>query len=244
LALSWCDGAGFDVVIVLGADDLSDVRGGRMLGGFGLSLGAMVGCVLCGALLAPVITLSQAATSFSGRCFDYDAAGRLSGVRDEGGQLRSYGLDPASNRKGVVGTSGAVVCSGTGAGAGVPTPAMFSPLALAGSAASAPSASNNTSPVANPDQLSVAQWGTQSVLVLNNDTDGDSDPLEVIAAAYDSAKVQVTRVKSLTSGDRYVYLDVVGVAPGSTQISYTISDGRGGQSVSTVTVMVTAPNYQ
>jgi YD repeat-containing protein len=212
------------------------------LGGYGLSLSAMAGCMLCGALLAPVITRSQAATTASGRCFDYDAAGRLSGVRDEGGQLRSYGLDPASNRKGVSSGIG-VVCSLAVVPAplsGVAAPLSSSAAPAAGSSSPLTSGvANNTPPVAASDSLIVEKFDTESVLVLSNDFDADGDVLEVTAATYDSAKVQVTRVRSLTSGTRYVYLDIVGVAVGSSQVQYTVSDGRGGQATGTVNVAVT-----
>ncbi|MEK7802161.1 MAG: RHS repeat domain-containing protein, partial [Pseudomonadota bacterium] len=73
-------------------------------------------CLVVGVVLAPNLTLSQVASS-SARCFTYDAAGRLVSVRDHTGQNRSFGLDPASNRKAVT-SSIAAAC----AGLGVPAP--------------------------------------------------------------------------------------------------------------------------
>jgi large repetitive protein len=202
----------------------------------------MVGCLLCGVVLAPVMTMSQAGTTFGGRCFTYDGAGRLVSVRDQDGQVRSYGLDPASNRKGVVTGSG-VAC----AGAGVPAPASAS--AMASGPALGPSlATNNSAPVTLPDSVIVSrmtegQPSAVSVLVLANDSDPDvGDLLEVTAANYDSSKVQVTRVRSLTSGTRYNYLDIVGVATGSSIVHYMVSDGRGGQAIGFVNVTVVPPN--
>jgi YD repeat-containing protein len=201
----------------------------------------MTGCVLIGALLAPVVSGSQ--TVGASRCFSYDDAGRLSSVRDQGGQVRTYVLDSASNRKGV--TSGSdSVCAVTN----VPAPSTSSAApAAAGSAPATPpaSAANNRAPVAVADVTTVEKLAsTKSVLVLANDTDADGDPLEVTAAAYDSSKVQVTRVRSLTSASRYVYLDIVGVAVGTSQVQYTISDGRGGQAIGAVSVTITPASLQ
>jgi YD repeat-containing protein len=207
---------------------------------YGLSFGAMTGCVLIGALLAPVVSGSQ--TVGASRCFSYDDAGRLSSVRDEGGQVRTYGLDAASNRKGVTSGSGSL-CAVTN----VPAPSTSSAAPAAGSAPATPPASstNNRAPVAVADVATVEKLAsTKSVLVLVNDTDADGDPLEVTAAAYDSSKVQVTRVRSLTSASRYVYLDIVGVAVGTSQVQYTISDGRGGQAIGTVSVTITPASLQ
>jgi YD repeat-containing protein len=200
----------------------------------------MTGCVVIGALLAPVVSGSQ--TVGASRCFSYDDAGRLSSVRDEGGQVRTYGLDAASNRKGVTSGSG-TACAVTN----VPAPSTSSAAPAAGSAPATPPASstNNRAPVAVADVATVEKLAsTKSVLVLVNDTDADGDPLEVTAAAYDSSKVQVTRVRSLTSASRYVYLDIVGVAVGTSQVQYTISDGRGGQAIGTVSVTITPASLQ
>jgi YD repeat-containing protein len=221
----------------LGFSLLSKASSVRLLRGYGLSVGAMAGCVLCGVVLAPVITRSQATTTFAGRCFDYDGAGRLIGVRDEGGNVRAYGLDPASNRKGVTASGGGAACSG----AGVPTPAtvILPPPPLLPE-------NNNRVPVANSDTATVSAFGNvkKSVMVLANDTDPDGDPLQITDASYDASMVQVTKLATPTSGGKFIFLEIIGVDEGVTPVQYTISDGRGGQATGVVNVTVTGTGLQ
>jgi YD repeat-containing protein len=215
-----------------------------MLGSYGLSVAAMAGCVLCGVVLAPVITLSQATTTFAGRCFDYDGAGRLIGVRDEGGNVRAYGLDPASNRKGVTASGGGAACSG----GGVPAPATVSPPPPPGLPPPPlpPPVTNNRVPVANPDTAIVSAFGNvkKSVMVLANDTDPDGDPLQITDATYDASMVQVTKLATPTSSGKFMFLEIIGVDEGVTQVQYIVSDGRGGQATGVVNVTVTGTGLQ
>jgi hypothetical protein len=94
--------------------------------------------------------------------------------------------------------------------------------------------------VAVPDASSGQINTTVSVLVLSNDTDPDGDPLSITAVSFDASRVQVTRVQNTTTG-RFDSLSIVGLQLGATDITYTISDGRGGTTTGTLTYTVNPP---
>lgn len=88
----------------------------------------------------------------------------------------------------------------------------------------------NQPPVANSD----VKWGSYHVNdwvrvnVLANDSDPDGDPLTITAASCISSGCTVT-----IHGDS---LEVTGTSTGEKDITYTISDGRGGTDTSTLIV--------
>ncbi len=92
----------------------------------------------------------------------------------------------------------------------------------------------NHPPTANSDNAGTMGKCTAKVVnVTANDTDPDGDPLTVISATA-SGDMSATVVSASS-----VEIDS-GATAGAKSISYTISDGRGGTSSSTISVTVSA----
>lgn len=110
----------------------------------------------------------------------------------------------------------------------------------AGGTASAPvnvtvSAPPNAAPVANDDHVTTLTSTSIDIFVRNNDTDPNGDALTVTSVSGVSGGGTATVV-----GGAHIRFDAPGNA-GAKTFTYTISDGRGGTSSATVTVIVTAP---
>jgi RHS repeat-associated protein len=92
----------------------------------------------------------------------------------------------------------------------------------------------NITPIALDDTLAVRTDSTNNVLlVLNNDTDPDGDPLVILT----NTVPEFGTVSLAPGGTNLLYTAL----PGSTNtdtFTYTISDGRGGEATATVTVTV------
>ncbi len=93
----------------------------------------------------------------------------------------------------------------------------------------------NDSPNGGDDFVSVAEDGSASVSVLGNDSDPDGDTL-VVTAVTQSAHGTVS-----FAGGLVTYIPSANYN-GSDSFTYTISDGNGGASTATVSIMVTAAN--
>ncbi|SDF49048.1 Serine protease, subtilisin family [Blastococcus aurantiacus] len=93
----------------------------------------------------------------------------------------------------------------------------------------------NRAPVAGADSFSLpADPGTRTLAVTANDTDADGDPLRIVSATQ-GAKGQVgTTATSLT-------YTPTRSGPFVDTVTYTVSDGRGGTAVGSVTVSVAGP---
>ena len=95
----------------------------------------------------------------------------------------------------------------------------------------------DTAPVANPDTAATAFNTPVTIAVLANDTDADSDPLTIAAAgsgAHGSVQINSDGTLTYTPDTGYIGVDSFG---------YTIDDGRGGTSSSTVTIGVGTANH-
>ena len=93
----------------------------------------------------------------------------------------------------------------------------------------------NRPPVAVGDRLQTNQGTAGTVNVLANDTDPDGDPLTVISFTQGAHGT----VTAGTAG-ALTYLPAAGYL-GADSFQYTVSDGRGGTAVGTVSVNVAAP---
>ncbi len=93
----------------------------------------------------------------------------------------------------------------------------------------------NDAPVAVADNLIVLEDTAGSVNVLGNDTDADSDPLTVTAAANGSHGTVTFASPNLT------YTPAANFN-GTDTVTYTVSDGHGGTATGTVHVIVTPVN--
>ncbi|QSX30230.1 tandem-95 repeat protein [Shewanella cyperi] len=91
----------------------------------------------------------------------------------------------------------------------------------------------NKAPVAAPDMASVHSGNSVVIDVLANDSDPDADALTVTAASALHGTVVINADNSLT------YTPTVGY-DGSDTVSYSISDGDGGEAQGTVTIAVSA----
>ncbi len=91
----------------------------------------------------------------------------------------------------------------------------------------------NTAPVATNDSQFVSTLVPQVINVLSNDIDANADPL-TITAVTQGAQGSVT-----IAGPSVIYRPTSAGAPDS--FTYTISDGRGGTSVGTVSVTFSVP---
>jgi len=93
----------------------------------------------------------------------------------------------------------------------------------------------NHPPVANPDTATVRQGDTVNIPVLSNDTDADGDALSVVSVTQGAQGAQVS-----INADGTVLYRAPLYWTGTDSLSYTISDGQGGQATSTVSVQVGA----
>jgi large repetitive protein len=93
----------------------------------------------------------------------------------------------------------------------------------------------NDPPVARNDVFTMDEDTTARIPVLANDTDADGDPLTVTAASSPNGTVVINAdgTVSFTPAANFI---------GPATITYTISDGRGGISIATVTVNVRNTN--
>lgn len=96
----------------------------------------------------------------------------------------------------------------------------------------------NRDPTANPDDFGVRPGRTIVLPVLDNDSDPDGDLLTVATFAQVAEGFGV--VESILGG-RALQIRVDPGASGSTQLDYGITDGRGGEDASTVTLTARAP---
>ncbi|MWT96662.1 Ig-like domain-containing protein, partial [Escherichia coli] len=93
----------------------------------------------------------------------------------------------------------------------------------------------NSPPNAVNDTITTAEDTQVNVAVLTNDTDPDGDILRVTSATASTVSVTVNPDNTLT----YVpATNFNGVAT----VTYTVSDGRGGTDIATLTVTVTPVN--
>ncbi len=93
----------------------------------------------------------------------------------------------------------------------------------------------NDTPVAANDSATTAEDTPITVAVLANDSDIDSDPLNVTAASSPDGQVTINQDGTVTFTPNPNF-------NGTTTVTYTISDGNGGTSTATVTLNVTAVN--
>jgi hypothetical protein len=97
-------------------------------------------------------------------------------------------------------------------------------------------AAANNPPVATDDAASTDEDTPVTVAVLTNDTDPDSDPLqvsEVTQGAHGGVVINVNNTVTYSPELNY---------NGEDQFTYTVSDGNGGTDVGTVTVSINAVN--
>jgi VCBS repeat-containing protein len=95
----------------------------------------------------------------------------------------------------------------------------------------------NDGPVANPSTATTPEETPVTLNVLGNDSDPDGDTLTVTGATVDPAKGSVT-----INPDGTLAFNPAPNFNGPVEITYTISDGKGGSATSTVTVNVTPAN--
>ncbi len=95
--------------------------------------------------------------------------------------------------------------------------------------------SQNDLPVAQNDSASTTEDSAVSINVLNNDSDVDGDTLSVTQASAQNGSVSVGSDQVLLYTPDANYF-------GSDTLSYTVSDGEGGNVVATVAITVTAVN--
>lgn len=93
----------------------------------------------------------------------------------------------------------------------------------------------NDVPVAQNDSASTTEDSAVSINVLSNDSDVDGDPLSVTQASAQNGSVSVGSDQVLLYTPDANYF-------GSDTVSYTVSDGEGGNVVATVAITVTAVN--
>ena len=89
----------------------------------------------------------------------------------------------------------------------------------------------NDPPVANPDQVTTDEESPVTIPVLANDRDADGDPLTVTAASAPNGVVTINPDGTLRYAPNTNFF-------GTDTITYTVSDGRGGLTTTTVTVVV------
>jgi large repetitive protein len=93
----------------------------------------------------------------------------------------------------------------------------------------------NDPPVAAPDTATTAEDTPIKIAVLTNDTDVDGDPLTVTSATAANGSVVINPDGSVTYAPNANF-------NGTDTITYMISDGKGGTSTTTVTVIVAPRN--
>ena len=91
----------------------------------------------------------------------------------------------------------------------------------------------NDNPVAIDDTASMISGGSVIITVLDNDSDVDGDPLTVTSASSDSGSAIVNNDNTITFS---------GAITGTALITYSISDGNGGNATALITVTVNAAN--
>ena len=89
----------------------------------------------------------------------------------------------------------------------------------------------NVAPAANGDTATTSEDTAVTIAPLGNDTDIDGDPLTIVSASAANGSVTVN------AGGTVTYTPNTNFS-GTDTISYTISDGEGGQSSATITVTV------
>jgi hypothetical protein len=94
---------------------------------------------------------------------------------------------------------------------------------------------NNTPPVAEDDATAIAEDGTATLTVLDNDSDIDGNPLTVTGASVNTGSVTV-------NSDGTLSFEPVSNFTGTATITYTITDGDGGTDSATASVTVVAVN--
>ncbi|WP_186826968.1 tandem-95 repeat protein [Shimia ponticola] len=93
----------------------------------------------------------------------------------------------------------------------------------------------NDDPVAQDDTVEVDEDGEVTIPVLDNDSDVDGDDLEVIEATSPDGEVTINDDGTITFEPNPDF-------NGDTTITYTVSDGNGGQDTATVNVTVNPVN--
>lgn len=93
----------------------------------------------------------------------------------------------------------------------------------------------NRPPVAVNDSATTQGTTPVTIAVLPNDSDPDNDPLTVVPTGF----TQPANGTVTLSGSVFTFVANAGFT-GTTTFTYTISDGRGGTAVATVSVLVTA----
>ena len=89
----------------------------------------------------------------------------------------------------------------------------------------------NDPPVANPDQVTTDEESPVTIPVLANDRDADGDPLTVTMTSAPNGMVTINPDGTLRYVPNTNFF-------GTDTITYTVSDGRGGLTTTTVTVVV------
>lgn len=107
----------------------------------------------------------------------------------------------------------------------------------------------NTSPVAEPDTLTIPEDSTGTGNILTNDTDGDGDPLKVTGFTIDNvpgdhspgSPVNIPGVGTITINEdgNYSFTPVKDWNGEVPTITYTVTDGKGGTDTSTLKITVT-----
>ncbi|MCZ6633391.1 MAG: tandem-95 repeat protein [bacterium] len=93
----------------------------------------------------------------------------------------------------------------------------------------------NTAPQAIDDAITLAVGASINIMVRDNDTDQDGDPL-IVSAIGNAQNGQV-----VINTDGTVFYRPNGGFNGTDSFTYTVNDGHGGMSTATVTVTVQAP---
>ena len=96
----------------------------------------------------------------------------------------------------------------------------------------------NDAPVATHDTATTREDTPVTFNVLGNDTDVDGDPLSVTSASVDPAKGSVT-----VNPDGTLTFTPAANVNGPVEVTYTINDGKGGQSTATATIDVSSVNH-
>lgn len=186
-----------------------------------------------------VISTCLAAGNAFGECYNYDDLGRLEGVvysdvdsPGNGHAKLSYTLDPHGIRTQVeTQTSQGQTCA---APTGAPS-AGTNVANVGGQYAPTPPPNPqgpNIAPVADDEAISVVEGNFTAVLPLEGDIDADGDSLILASVISTSPLITVN-----TFGEA-VTVRAHGTT-GTAIIDYTVSDGRGGTDVGTITVTVT-----
>ena len=96
----------------------------------------------------------------------------------------------------------------------------------------------NDAPVATHDTATTREDTPVTFNVLGNDTDVDGDPLSVTSASVDPAKGSIA-----VNPDGTLTFTPAANVNGPVEVTYTINDGKGGQSTATATIDVSSVNH-